>query len=189
LETTPYLLPDFHPWWQPSHGSAANPIWQYCWGPQFFVYNPVLYWDPAQPVISPPGARDGFVGQLRWIDTAFSAAAGFTSFEFERVSGTCAWSGPWEIGGNYDNWGFGIDSFNQVMPFAQRFLPLDPTRFSIGSSCMTPKRLSTHAQNAAPIGLRYTVERYPGPNWGGTIANNNIQTFTVTIEEGAEEGQ
>ncbi len=184
FEVVPHLLPDAHPWWTLAlPGFPTNPVWQWCLLPG--SYNRFLYVDPVAPVVNPPGSYLGTTN-ARWLDAflGLSAIAAVTAFDYQDSG--CQLQ-QWAIGGGFDPWGFGVDSFGDTMQF---LCPQFNTRMSSGQ-CSSNKRLDTyphHPTTPSPVGLRLTVERVlwgannGGAIWSGSLADNNAQSFSVLIE-------
>ncbi len=189
FEIVPHLLPDVHPWWITAiAGYPANPFWQPTCLPPPTQYNIFLYANPAAPVINPAGAYPSATN-ARWLHSQAGVAWLFPVAMFDYVDPVTCQFRNWQIGGSFDAWGYGVDSFGDTSQF---LCPLFSQRLSRFGSCQAPaaKRLATYQGGQSnPTGVRVTVERVlwgPGNGgaiWSGTVADNNLQTFSVLIED------
>ncbi len=155
VEIMPHLLPDGHPWWHQQLGATwpSNPVWQYCYPS---IYNGLLYFDPTQPVVHPPGADVGLPNQFIWLDATYGTPS-FTVFDQHGQQAA------FPIIAEFDGWSRG------TIPS-----PTPPTYDWFPATSPSVDTLQA---------LRYSVEKKDRGFWTPDLSRNNLQSFLVMVVE------
>ena len=168
-DITPHLMPDFHPW----HHTVPNqlswpswPVWQSC-----LNGNVLLYADPTEQIINPPGTYKGGNNIFQWLDLTWTVNTPPVSLI--RTFGT--------------NPVFRLDPMN--VPTTKLDLDkYDEWRRGYDTSAPSDDRYDTFLstftgsnQTSYPA-LRYSLENFLRPPFSPSLTDTNLQSFMVIIE-------